>query len=530
MTSATNKIISKYPSPKIVLVGWYGAGNLGDELLLSTMIREVHSRGMEPIIVSLDPTYTTNYHCVQSIDFEDLDALQLAIDGAYACVLGGGGLFQTYSPFEYSSLFEFSLGDVASYARPVLLAQQLGVPTALLAQGVGPLDTSAAQGIVALLFSGASCVSVRDVASRDLLNAIGVERDITVAPDPSWAWEMPELPQPSRAQSHMKIVLVVRDWSFVSGWEDRLLSALRQTFDPAVHELVWVPFQARNVPERSSSDTDLLHRLMTGLGDYWNQRLFEWTNIPQAVEMIASADAVIAMRMHAQILALKLNKPTLCLEYDEKMTQVSIQAEVPLQRRLRLTSDQDIWLQAVRSLLVDSSANHVQKENIQRLASSAGAHFALLWETLGMSTGERPPSLTQNGQHLDWLSFWRTWEKTKNITRYPASRIREIDFFIGKSSEENKNVEQPKFYNASIAFQIGMRARESNYLELHRAFEQKAQEAEEERNRNQLLEADRARSIELLQTQIARSELLEDQLQQIQSAKLWQLLHWLKIL
>lgn len=529
MTSADNKIFGKYQSSKVILVGWYGAGNLGDELLLSRMIRAVHLQGMEPIVVSLDPTYTTHCHSVQSIDFEDLEALQFAIDGAYACVLGGGGLFQTYSSFRYASLFEFGLGDVASYARPILLAQQLGVPTSLFAQGVGPLETPESREIVALLFSSVSCVSVRDIASHDLLRSIGVLHDITVAPDPIWAWEVPASSQLSRAQSHKKIVLVVRDWPFVSGWEDRLLSALREAFDPALHELLWLPFQARNVQGRSSSDTDLLRRLMARLGDYWNQSLLEWTSIPQAIEMLASADAVIAMRMHAQILALKLDKPTLCLEYDEKMAQVSLQAGVPHERRVRLTDGQGVWLQAVKSLLSKGADSSVKIDHIQNLARQSDTHFDLIWRTLGNLAQKDINFPKPNTQSIDWLWFWRTWKQARDVKSHSFTRLQESDLFAAKASEELKSLTPRSFYSDSMAFEMGLRALHARNMELQQAFAQKEQEIIAERSRYQLLHADRKQSFELLQAQTARAESLETQIQEIHATRSWRLVKKLRV-
>ena len=529
MTSADNKLFCENPISKIVLAGWYGAGNLGDELLLSRMIRAVRFRGMEPIVVSLDPIYTTHFHSVQSIDFEDLDALKSAIDGAYACVLGGGGLFQTYSSFRYACLFDFNLGDVTSYARPVLLAQQLGVPTALLAQGVGPLATPESQEIVFSLFSSVSCFSVRDAFSRDLLHSIGVRCDIAIAPDPIWGWEVPELPQLIHAQSKTKIVLVVRDWPFISGWENRLLSALREAFDPAVHELLWLPFQARDVPGRSSSDIDLLHRLMAQLGDYWNQSLLEWTSISQAIEVLASADAVIAMRMHAQILALKLNKPTLCLEYDEKMAQVSLQARVPHERRVTLTDDLGVWLQAVKSLLNNDAAdNSIKIDHIQNLAKQSDMHFDLLWRSLENLSKEKVNFSNTNARSIDWFWFWRTWKLAKNIDFHSLTELQKNDFFRPKASTKSEDLKSRSFFSSPTDFEIGMRALHMRNIEFQQALGQKAREIEAERSRYQLLHADSTQFLELLQTQTVRAESLEIQIQNIYATRSWRLVKRLR--
>ena len=511
----------KQKKTTVVLVGWYGAGNMGDELLLGTMIRAVRLYGKNPIVVSLDPTYTTHYHLVESIDFEDLDALQSAMEGAYACVAGGGGLFQTYSTFRYASLFEFNLGDVSSYARPILLAKQLGVPTALLAQGVGPLTTPESKVIVRSLFSSVSFASVRDVASRDLLRSIGVVRDIVLAPDPIWGWSLPATSQLNCVQNKKKIVLVVRDWSFVSDWEDRLLSALRETFDPVVHELLWLPFQARDIPGRSSSDISLLRRLMAQLGPHWNQDLLEWSSIPEAIEMLASADAVIAMRMHAQILALKLNKPTLCLEYDEKMAQVSLQAGVPNERRVRLIDDQSVWLRAMKSLLNDGVCSFLKDDGFRSFAKKSDMHFDLLWENIEISVQGNIDCLNKNTNigSIDWLWFWRTWQQ-KDADEF--CRLTELKKGSVFSCEETDDFKSLSFYGSPIDFEIGMRALHARNVELQvrnvelqQELEKKLREIIAERCRYNQLHVDNEQALTVLRVQAANIELLESKIQNI---------------
>lgn len=70
--------------------------------------------------------------------------------------------------------------------------------------------------------------------------------------------------------------------------------------------------------------------MMSRLAPDFSQGLIMESEPKEIIQALAECDAIIAMRLHAQILALRLGKPTLSIQYDHKMEAASIQAESPL--------------------------------------------------------------------------------------------------------------------------------------------------------------------------------------------------------
>lgn len=82
------------PSMNVLVVGWYGAPNVGDEVLLEVLKTAVESRGGTIIVASVDPALTREMHDVESVDFHNLGELARTLLWANVLIMGGGGSFR----------------------------------------------------------------------------------------------------------------------------------------------------------------------------------------------------------------------------------------------------------------------------------------------------------------------------------------------------------------------------------------------------------------------------------------------------
>src|SRR5688572_16241615 len=229
---------------RVALGGWYGAANLGDELILSTFVDWVREAGGVPSVISVHPAFTKAMLGVGTASYTDLAEVVEAIAQADLLVLGGGGLFQNYDAFDRASLARFPARNVSQFAQFFYLAEEIGADTAVLAQGVGPLRTSDAREITADVFTRAGTASVRDGESALLLRSIGVERIVPIASDPAWRFRMPS-PSSDLAGRFPQLAglrvlaVVVRDWPFDDHWGAAFVSALREAL-PAGWGCLWL--------------------------------------------------------------------------------------------------------------------------------------------------------------------------------------------------------------------------------------------------------------------------------------------------
>lgn len=335
---------------KVVIGGYYGAGNLGDELLLSLLIEWLAAAHHDVVVVTLDEAHTKSLHGANAIDRRDLTRLVQQLISADAFILGGGGLFQDHHRFTISDLYSYPAPSISYYAQLCLLARQMGVPYMLFAMGVGPLRGDDARRVTRELFLHAAYVSVRDQASAALLRQIGVDSKIEVGADPGWL--MPrsariELGQLYPSLAGRKVLVVTpREWTFSDAWRHALVSGLTEAKN-AGWAILWLPFQASEL----SDDFKIIQELSGRLGPQIPQAIAKCTSPQEAAQIIASADALIAMRLHALLLGLNCHVPTIAVEYDDKLAYVSSATYLPETFRLRLTDPASRFCDSVRALL-----------------------------------------------------------------------------------------------------------------------------------------------------------------------------------
>lgn len=82
---------------RVMISAWVGAGNVGDELILSAMLALLRRRDARVLVPSLQPAETERIHRVTSVHHLDIHAADRALQGCDLLIFGGGGLVQDRS-------------------------------------------------------------------------------------------------------------------------------------------------------------------------------------------------------------------------------------------------------------------------------------------------------------------------------------------------------------------------------------------------------------------------------------------------
>lgn len=166
------------PSPdayRIGISGSYGGLNLGDEAILKSIIKQLRAElPVEFTVFSRDPAQTLRTQAVERavpVRKMSRDEILPEVQRLDLLILGGGGI-----------LFD---AEAKIYLREVVLAQEHGVPVMVYAVGAGPLHDLTAQALVRDCLEKAAAVTVRDRGARQVLEEIGVTREIVVTADPA---------------------------------------------------------------------------------------------------------------------------------------------------------------------------------------------------------------------------------------------------------------------------------------------------------------------------------------------------------
>jgi polysaccharide pyruvyl transferase CsaB len=224
----------------------------------------------------------------------------IALRQCRALVLGGGSLLQDST----------SLRSLLYYGALIVAARLQGRPVLLWAQGLGPLRRLRSRLLVRWLLPLATAITWRDAGSARLARELGC-----VAPHGADAvWALPPLPWLGRGGPIVvcwrpTCLLTPQSWSV-------LLEALSQLAEAHDRQVLWLPFHR-------SQDDPLLQRLQQqGLMPpalLRRSRQLEAQLPSEAMAVFRSAGLVVAMRLHALILAALSGSPVVALSYDPKV-------------------------------------------------------------------------------------------------------------------------------------------------------------------------------------------------------------------
>ncbi|MDI6711182.1 MAG: polysaccharide pyruvyl transferase CsaB [Bacillota bacterium] len=172
--------------PRVLVSGYYGFHNAGDEAILHALTRALRRAvpGVEITVLSADPEHTARTDGVAAVP-RGGGAAAAAMRRTDLFISGGGGLLQDTT----------SLKSLAYYLGLIALARALRKKVFFYAQGIGPLRTAAGRALVRLVADRATLITVRDQDSREELCGLGIRRPpvivtadpvLGLVPEPDW--------------------------------------------------------------------------------------------------------------------------------------------------------------------------------------------------------------------------------------------------------------------------------------------------------------------------------------------------------
>jgi polysaccharide pyruvyl transferase CsaB len=334
----------------LLLCGYYGEHNLGDDALLEVLLAQI-APGTAVVISAHDEQLVQQRHGLATVQRRSLRAMLAALRHCRALVLGGGSLLQDATSFR----------SLLYYAALITAARAQGKPVVLWGQGLGPLQRRRSRWLVRLLLPLATAVCWRDPASAALAASLG-RRD-PVAADPVWAsdvvpWE--GLGGPIVVCLRPTTQLGPNDWP---AYLDAL-SALAQAADRLV---LWLPFH-HDQDQTLLVDLEQAGLLPEALRS--RSRQVQAMTPAEAKAVFASAGLVIAMRLHGLILAAVSGAPTAALSYDPKVEAAAQALGCPCHSLQAPACPEDLLDDWQRQL--DRPAPADRRENLRRQA----AHLA----------------------------------------------------------------------------------------------------------------------------------------------------------
>lgn len=324
------------PAPHVVISGWYGQENVGDEAMLAVLLAAIERRrpdarftvlserperiaavhGRADRLVALP--HPAPYGWPHALDFDlwrRTRAIRRAVRSASLFVLGGGSLLRDRGARNYLRLVD-----------ELWFAERARVPSAVVGVSIGPLQRAWGRALARRLLSRTTLLSVRDSESLGALDGIGVapdkarcDGDLTLALEPA----------PRSASSAPAPILVAPCRAMLTGLHDgaagnpKLDRVLAETLDALVERtnarVQFVPF--RCAPDED--DAELCERIRAAMKRADRAEVLPHELDAAAVKArFARASLVIAARFHAVHFAVHSGTPTIAIAYGPKVDRL----------------------------------------------------------------------------------------------------------------------------------------------------------------------------------------------------------------
>ncbi len=292
---------------RIVLSGYYGFHNLGDEAVLAATVEALGARlpSSEIAVLSAAPLETSRMHGVAGIPRNHPREVARALRGCDLFLSGGGSLFQ----------------DATSWRSPwyylavVAAARRLARRTVIYAQGIERPRRPQVRAAMRWVLDRVDLITVRDHTSLGVLAALGIGRPRTVlCADPSLLltpeWSAAAAAERARWGEGTWCGLALRSWS--GGAAVRAAAAAARTV-AARRGIRWAL-----LPMHLPDDLAVCETLAAELGGAATV-----VRVPlrprEMLALVGTLELLVGMRLHALLFAALGRVPIVSIAYDPKV-------------------------------------------------------------------------------------------------------------------------------------------------------------------------------------------------------------------
>ena len=309
------KILLTPPCNKnIVISGYYGFHNSGDDSILAGIVSELKEKcpGAKLTVLSKNPKETALLYNVYSIKRTNVFKIFAALIKADLFISGGGSLLQDIT----------SNKSLIYYTAMIRFAKLTGTKTYVYANGIGPVRKNANRRVVCNILNKVDMITLRECDSDTELKNMGVNKTTFVTADPVFSLSPEKEEVTSKFLSSKGLmdgekyfVVSVRNWKTKNeNFEDEVADFINDFADRNKLVPVIVAMQ----PERDSVLSEKICSRIKCKNVFINDVM----KFDRHLKILEGAEFCIAMRLHTLIYAAKTGTPSIGIVYDPKVSSM----------------------------------------------------------------------------------------------------------------------------------------------------------------------------------------------------------------
>ena len=297
----------------ILISGYYGFDNIGDESILRTLIMSLREKipDCRLTVLSHNPASTREKYGVEAVERMSPGAILRAVRQCDMLISGGGSLLQDVT----------SSKSIHYYLFIIRLAKLLGKKVFIYSQGIGPIDHAFNRRATARALKKADGIVVRDERSAKLLEQIGLSQErIVITADPVIRMKRPDR---TVGREILARAGIKKDGRLTVGWAIReknrdstfvreiteCIRWLRENYDA---ESVLIPFHYEEDREVCSVIAERTNGAAKCLSEKYLSE--------DMLSIIGNMDVLVGVRLHSMIYAAIMGVPIIGVSYDPKCT------------------------------------------------------------------------------------------------------------------------------------------------------------------------------------------------------------------
>ncbi len=324
---------------RVVISGYYGFGNFGDEAILSLIVDRFKKSGFEIVVLSSNPRKTSMDYFVNSIYSFDFYQVAGLLKQSDILISGGGSLLQDVT----------SLKSLLYYLWVIVTALRYKKKVIIFAQGIGPINNKIAEFFTGKILKKCSYISVRDNKSLKLLEKLGVKSELLC--DPIFSLNL------EKHRQKGTIGIQLRDFYTMN--DDLLYKLARQIVKDFYDKKIKI-FSLQD-----SIDLEVckkFYNILISLNPRITAEIVYGISNDQIIDSITHLEYMIAMRFHALVIAIKAGVKSIAVNYDAKVKKLAEDAGLPV-ISMDASEDFDIVFDKMKHLndteLIDFAASNI---------------------------------------------------------------------------------------------------------------------------------------------------------------------------
>lgn len=378
--------------PRILISGYYGFNNAGDDVVLYGIISSLRREqpNISLAVLSNQPERTTSLFGIPAFNRWRLASIVREVRRSDMLVMGGGTLMQDVT----------SPRSVLYYLGIVTIAKAFGKPVVFYAQGFGPITRPLSRFLINKVVNRVDVITVRDHESGEDFKRCGVTRaPIYVTADPALTILPEQIPdEPGRKYiQHLfsdptkpLLAISVRDWKQEKGFKQ----AVAQAADFFLEKGWNVLFLPMHIPSDIQPSRDILAMMKKNGAQVLDAPL----TFHDIMSVLKHCDYVLGMRLHSLILACLLHVPFTGISYDPKIDRFVERAGMACAGHISELQGEELLSLLEERTSHLSRERQIVAERSQFLAREArkSAEWVLntLQRTLTKTENQNPPTIT----------------------------------------------------------------------------------------------------------------------------------------